>query len=286
MRGKAFAWGVGAALALQTAWVAPVRAAPAPVPLDYLPALSGDYFPLKSKAADHLYHIYVRLPENYHSEPKRRYPIVYLLDGDSLFPILAANHLFLTYDDKIPEAIVVGIAYGSFAKPTNRRHIDCVPPARGVRAEESGTVAFQRFLKSELIPAVERRYRTDPERRILYGQARCGAMVLYSAFTDPDLFWARIASNPSIDPGREIFFGQPARAKQTDLRLVVTSGTEDRPRTRQAALEWLKFWDRRSDVPWSLKGIDIRGGTHAANSTDAYRSGMRWLFPTDATGGN
>ena len=267
-----------AALALGGCAAAPA----APVtPLDHLPALKGDYFPLNSAQAGHLYHIYVRLPEGYASEPGRDYPVVYLLDGDSLFPMLATHHLFLTIDDKIPEAIVVGISYGSFAKPTNRRHIDFMPPGS---AEESRIAAFHGFLEKELLPAVERRYRVDASRRILFGQSRAGALILYSAFTEPDLFWAHVASNPSWVPGREMFFGPPPRATRKDLRLIVASGTEEIPDRRKIALEWFGTWQQRRDAPWQVHRVDVPGGTHSANSADAYRGAMRLLFGYWPTG--
>src|SRR5918993_5088028 len=194
-------------LLLVTGCAAPAAAQSPILPLNHLPALKGDYFPLQSAQAGHPYHIYVRLPQGYQADRDRRYPVVYLLDGDSLFPWLAAQHLYMTIDDKLPEAILVGVAYGSFDKPTNRRHIDFVPPAPDVKPEDTEAEAFHRFLDLELLPAVESRYRTDPSRRILFGQSRAGAMILYSAFTRPDRFWARVASNPSWTPGREIFFG-------------------------------------------------------------------------------
>jgi RNA polymerase sigma factor (sigma-70 family) len=128
----------------------PVAATPS-VPLDHLPALKGDYFSLASKATGTTYHIYVRLPLDYAEQPAKRYPIVYLLDGDSAFPMLAPQHLFMTIDDKTPEAIVVGIAYGGFG-PVNRRERDF----------GEGAPAFQRFLSEELRPEVERRVRADP----------------------------------------------------------------------------------------------------------------------------
>lgn len=253
--------------------------APRPVtPLDHLPALAGGYFPLHSRAVGHPYHIYVRLPDGYAAEPARRYPIVYVLDGDSLFSMIAPAHLFLTIDDKLPEAIIVGIAYGSFAKPVNRRHIDFMPPAAGVAPSDSGTVQFQRFLESELIPAVEGRYRADPARRILFGQSRGGAMVLYSAFTKPDLFWAHVASNPSWEPGRERIYGQPPRAARGDLRLVIASGTEEIPERRAEALKWSAHWENQPYRPWVVKRIDVPGGTHSAYGGDAYRAAIRWLF--------
>lgn len=247
-------------------------------PLDHLPVLRGDYFPVDSRAVGRPFHIHVRLPENYRADESVRYPVVYLLDGDSLFPILAASHLFLTIDEGLPEAIVVGIAYGSFDPAINRRGFDFSTPVENADPERGGAAAFHDFLKSELIPQIENRYRTDPSRRVLFGQSAGGSMVLYSAFTDPDLFWGRIASNPNFDLGREVFFSPAATADQGNLGLVVTSGSRDRASLRQAALEWFAAWESVEDKPWSLRTVTIEGGTHAADTTNSYRAGMLWLF--------
>lgn len=213
------------------------------------------------------YHIYIRYPEGYSSEPDRRYPIVYLLDGDSAFPLIAPEHLFLTYDDKLPEAIIVGIAYGSFAPPVNHREIDFGPRAAD----------FQRFLADELIPAVEARTRADPNRRILVGQSFGGNFVLYSAFTRPDLFWGRIASNPSARMHQDLLSSAPAPAHRSDLHLILVSGTANNADGRAAALNWVRQW-RKEPIPWALDQIDIAGGTHAADFDNAYRAGLRRLF--------
>jgi predicted alpha/beta superfamily hydrolase len=247
-------------------------------PLDYLPALKGDYFKLESKAVGRPFHIYVRLPESYAQKPDARYPVVYLLDGDSLFPLLAPEHLFLNYDEGIPEAIVVGIAYGSFDPSINKRGYDFSGPSPNGKPDEGGAPAFQTFLETELIPEVEKRYRTEPTRRVLVGQSRGGHMVLYSAFTKPDLFWGRIASNAPLDPWREQLLSKPASATRKDLGLVVTSGTRDRPRNREDALTWFKAWEGRTDGPWAIHMVNLEGGTHAADIANSYRAGMLWLF--------
>jgi predicted alpha/beta superfamily hydrolase len=248
------------------------------VPLDYLPALSGDYFKFDSRVLGRPFHIYVRLPENYDRSPDMQYPVIYVLDGDSLFPILAANHLFLHYDEDLPEAIVVGIAYGSFDTATNKRGFDFSAPAPDADHNQGGAPAFQKFLRTELIPEVENRYKTDPSRRILFGQSRGGYIVLYSAFMDPDLFWGCIASNPVFNPGRELFFSPAAPATRKDLGLVVTSGSRDRPQLRKEVLKWFEAWKDRDDAPWALKIATIEGGTHAADSTNSYRLAVIWLF--------
>jgi predicted alpha/beta superfamily hydrolase len=244
-------------------------------------ALRGDYFYIRSDEIGRGYHIHVRYPEGYDPAAERTWPTVYLTDGDSLFPILAANHLFLHYDDRLPEALVIGIAYGGFDPSVNRRNIDFQSPGAGVTAEQAGAEAFQRFLKTDLIPLIERRYRSDPARRVLFGQSRGGAFVLYSAVTDPDLFWGRIASNPSLTPGVESLLETAAPAGQPDLGLVVVSGTRDRADLQAEAARWLSVWEARADKPWRLLGVRQEGGTHAANATDAYRRGMNWLFGAD-----
>lgn len=236
-------------------------------PLSHLPALTGDYFRLDSRGDLGTYHVYIRYPEGYGKDPTVTYPTVYLLDGDSLFPYLAPHHLFLTYDDQLPEAIVVGIAYGSFAPPVNRRDRDF----------GEGAAAFHGFLKDELIPAVERRTRSDPTRRILVGQSLGGGFVLHNAHADPDLFWGRIASNPSFYSHRSLLAGQPAPAHRNDLKLAVASGTSDRPRSRGMALEW-KEWHGAAKQPWAVRWMEIPGGTHAADMPNAYRQALRWFF--------
>lgn len=245
--------------------------------IKHLPALQGEYFEFQSDVLERSLHIYVRLPHGY-DDNSSDYPIVYLLDGDSLFPILASNHLFLTYDDKLPEAIIVGVAYGSFDPAINKRSYDYTPNSPDAKEGHGGAANFHQFLQNELIPDVENRFRADPTKRVLFGQSYGGTMVLYSAFTEPDLFWGRIASNPHFNAGRDLFFSAGDPASRTDLGLVVTSGTNDRPNLRQSAFEWLEFVEAQKSLPWAVKVISIEGGTHAANSTDSYREGMNWLF--------
>ena len=253
-------------LLLAVAGSAPAAPAPQVQPINYLPALTGDYFSITSDATGTPYHVYIRYPQGYADDPAQRYPIVYLLDGDSAFPLLAAQHLFLTIDDKLPEAIVVGIAYGSFDPKVNRRDVDFGP-----RAAE-----FSRFLSFELIPAVESRVRADPARRILVGQSFGGGYVLYSALRQPDLFWAGIASNPSYRL-RDDLGGDAAAATRDDLRLFVIDGTASHPASREATAKWLSSWSGRK-APWALEHIELPGGTHAADIGNGYRAALRRLF--------
>jgi predicted alpha/beta superfamily hydrolase len=247
-------------------------------PLSYLPALAGDYFALASQHTNSRYHIFVRLPHGYADNPKTRWPVVYLLDGDSTFPMLAPQHLFLTYDEGLPEAILVGIAYGGFGE-INRRGFDFRPVLEG--GGKGGSVNFLAMLEKELLPRIDDQYRTDPALRVLVGQSRGGSFVLYAAVERPSLFHGYIASNPGREyPHRTLYgMGKAMADEQTDGLLVLASGSRDRDYLRGTALEWSNTFAKRSDLPWRAQFLNIEGGTHAASLPEVYRRAMLAIFP-------
>lgn len=234
-----------------------------------LPALRGDYFPLVADQSRRQYHIHVRLPESYDPSKAKTYPVVYVLDGDSLFPLLAPTHLFLTNDEGIPDAIVVGIGYGSFDPAINKRDVDFAA---------DGAPQFQAFLKYQLIPQIERGYRADASRRVILGQSRAGYFVLWSAVQDPNLFWASIASNFGVPSAREALFQAPPVHPAGRARVAIVSGTRDTDARMQNGAEWVRYWTSQPDAPWAVRHFIIQGGTHAASIGQAYRDVMVWLF--------
>ncbi|MBT8473136.1 MAG: hypothetical protein KJN99_11080 [Marinicaulis sp.] len=186
----------------------------------------------------------------------------------------------------MPEAIIVGISYGSFyPKNGNYRATDySTPPLpeefrNGVDDGDvhGGAAAFQQFIKYEVIKHIEENYRTDPSRRILMGQSRGAHFALYSAHTDPDLFWGRIASNPSFEPNKDIFFADETLPDMNNAKLYVSSAERDLPDLKSDANAWAARWE--SDTPpWELKFAEPAGETHAAGIVRVYRDGMKWLF--------
>nr|WP_315487506.1 alpha/beta hydrolase-fold protein [uncultured Undibacterium sp.] len=252
---------------------------------NHLPSLQGDYFKIKSTYVGRDFHINVRLPLGYQASDAKTYPVVYVLDGDSLFPLLAPTHIFLNYDEKLPEAIIVGISYGSFDPAINKRNTDFSAPAADAVAGEDGAPRFLDFLKKELIPKIENQFRANVSKRVLVGQSRAGYFVLWSALEDPDLFWGRIASNPALAPGRARFFEAASSHSKKDLKLAIASGTRDTELRQRNATEWGTTWSSRADAPWTVNLIKLEGGTHAATIGETYRRAMLWLFETEIAAG-
>lgn len=153
---------------------------------------------LNSTALGELREYAVRLPPSYVREPRRRYPVIYVLDGPPLDRHTAEAAGRLAATGTAPELIVVGI-------PNMRRSgraRDFLPPSlRFTRPDGSpfvgGADRFLSFLREELMPRVQREFRTTGPR-LISGHSLGAIFVCYSLTTAPELFDARFAHSPAI----------------------------------------------------------------------------------------
>ncbi len=232
---------------------------------------------IDSEHAGHSYEILVGLPDGYADEPDARYPVVYLLDGGVLYPLIRGYQRYLRIDGEVPAVILVAVSYGTsdWRQGNNRAHDFTLPSPDA--DHWGGAPDFRDFLERELLPAIDARYRTDPGQRVLFGQSLGGRFALYTVQTRPDLFAGYIASNPALH-GNLDFFLTARPAESSSARVFVATGSEDHTRFREPALQWLERWAEASDLPWSLETHTLAGHGHSSAPPAAYRAGMRWLF--------
>jgi predicted alpha/beta superfamily hydrolase len=133
----------------------------------------------------------------------RRYPVLYLLDGDAhfhsvtgLIQILGTgvNATFV-----VPEMIVVAIPNTNRTRDMTPTHTDKDPngqPQPGLAAS-GGMGNFLKFIQSELIPQVEKSYRTAPYR-VFVGHSLGGITTIDALYTMPETFNAYVAIDPSL----------------------------------------------------------------------------------------
>jgi len=134
----------------------------------------------------------VSLPESYGWAKDRRYPVLLVLDGQTHFLHAAGSVGYLAQQGDIPEMIVV--ALDSTVRIRDFTQTDW--PTVWVGGGGAGN--FKRFLSTELIPDVDRAYRTDGFR-VLSGHSAGGQFALYCLTSDPSLFRAYFAISPSLD---------------------------------------------------------------------------------------
>src|ERR1035441_8391127 len=125
------------------------------------PVVIGETAQLRSDALKESRSLLISKPAGYDSGTDR-YPVLYLLDGETHFRYTAAIVDFLAANDRIPKMLVVGIASGDSRKRTH----DLTPPSTAeidnrFSPGNGGADAFLSFLSGELIPYVEQTYRTD-----------------------------------------------------------------------------------------------------------------------------
>ncbi len=141
------------------------------------------------------------LPPSYGQDPKRRYPVLYMHDGQNLFdPLLSYTGVDWDIDGamtrliargEVREAIVVGIWN------TPQRFAEYMPRApvaskriEGRRASEIVSDDYLRFLVEELKPFIDTHYRTRPGREdtAIMGSSMGGLISLYAGARYPEVF--------------------------------------------------------------------------------------------------
>ena len=156
---------------------------------------------LASRSVGDTYQIQVALPTTYERDTTRRYPVLYVLDGDKSFGLARDVADWLTWSGEIDPILVVGIAYGR--DWWARRARDMTPTRDrgkiwGEFPTAGGAERFTTFLRDELLPFINATYRTDPRNRGLAGLSFGGLYGMYALFTLPDLFNQMILVGPAL----------------------------------------------------------------------------------------
>jgi predicted alpha/beta superfamily hydrolase len=148
----------------------------------------------------------VYLPPGYEQDPHRRYPVLYLHDGQNLFEGATAFvpgqdwHVSDTADERIRAGrieplIIVGV-YN-----TGEHRVDEYTPTRDRKQGAGGDAAlYGLMLTREVKPFIDRTYRTlpDPANTGLGGSSLGGLVTLYLGLLHPDTFGKLAVLSPSV----------------------------------------------------------------------------------------
>jgi uncharacterized protein len=144
--------------------------------------------------------IWIHVPEKNDSSifSPKRYPVVYLLDGEAFFTSFVGLMQHLNLCRLSPEMIVVGIT-------NTNRTIDLTPTHKAVWVPGPGTYdtlsgggeKFMGFIEKELMPYIDAKYPTEPYK-MLIGHSLGGLTVVNTLIHHTDLFNAYVAIDPSL----------------------------------------------------------------------------------------
>lgn len=176
------------------AFLAAAALAATPVPAPQ-PLIIGETVTLE--ALDQAREVNIVLPPDYATQPEKRWPVIYQLDG-ALRQDLMMGAGLLRWNalwGRSEDAIVVGIA-------TKDRQRELLPvthdPAEAKRYPTAGDSApFRAWIAGMVKPLVEARYRHDG-RAVLLGESAAGHFVVETWLQDPGLFTGYAAISPSL----------------------------------------------------------------------------------------
>lgn len=170
---------------------------PAPPASAATPLAIGETFTIESRVLGETRRINVYAPAGYAESPDARLPVLYMPDGGIGEDFLHVAGLVQVSvgNGTMRPFLLVGI------ENTERRRDMTGPTAnevdRKIAPRVGGSAAFRRFIRTELMPEVGRRYRTTDETAIV-GESLAGLFVVETFLLEPDLFDTWIAFDPSL----------------------------------------------------------------------------------------
>lgn len=171
---------------------------------------------LKSAINGNTYHLSVSLPMHYAAKDSKQYPVLYMLDGGLSFPIAHAARTSMDLGGELEAVIIVGIEYDwvKSLQPWMTLRWKDFTPFKDAKSDTSqsflqwfnltkgdlssgGAVAYLKVLQEEIIPFIEKKYKTNTDRGIS-GHSLGGLFAGYCLLTGPKLFQRYGINSPSF----------------------------------------------------------------------------------------
>jgi len=216
---------------------------------------------------------WVSLPDGY-AESADKYPVLYMMDGDFNFSsglIGGVRHAALM--GEMPEFIIVGIKNTDRSKDIFPEEITYGDGSKGGgRANQ-----YLDFIREELIPHIEKTYRTE-KFRVLFGTSNTGFTAVYALFRNPDMANATIAASATLSiPSFRAKRDEWVRGfKGGKRRLVMVMGENDLPTVLSLNGALKEAIDTLAPPDLTCRFVVIGNGGHVP--VDSLRQGLRALF--------
>ncbi|HEX5752531.1 MAG TPA: alpha/beta hydrolase-fold protein [Archangium sp.] len=239
--------------------------------------------------------IIIWLPPDYDTATERRYPVLYMHDGQNLMDATTAFAGEWGVDEtaqervlagKVEPLIIVGIYNTSDRGPEYTQVPDARYPqvdgANGGRAD-----AYGEFIINELKPMIDGKYRTKPEAEYtgLAGSSLGGLVSLYLGMKHPGTFTRLGVLSPSVFWGNnDIVTRVDALSGKLPLRLWVDIGTDEGSSSQETVDDTRLLRDALVREGWvldsDLKYTEVEGGGHNEASWAArFGNVLEYLFP-------
>ena len=244
-----------------------------------------------SEHLEHARNILVYTPPGYELDPDRRYPVLYMHDGQNLMtPQDAFGGVAWAVDETAQALILVGeidplIIVGIYNTPERLEEYTHVPALRGrVKGQGGKADAYGRMIIEELKPFIDAEYRTRPEREFtgLGGSSLGGLVSMYLGLEHPDVFSRLAVMSPSAWWANNQIIRDVARlGERLPLRIWLDIGKREGPRIKHQvrALKEILLangWQIGADLAY----IEVPDARHEEAAWAArFGDVLRFLYP-------
>jgi predicted alpha/beta superfamily hydrolase len=238
--------------------------------------------------------IWVRTPRAY--QATGAYSVLYLMDGPAHINEIGSTIDFLVEHDRMPPLIVVGIANTDRTRDLTPSHSDQkTPDGTLANPTSGGGDRFLDFIQTELIPEVQKRYRTSCYR-VFAGHSLGGLMAIHTLITRPDLFNAYIAVSPSLQWNdqktlhqAQEFFAKRAQLGKTLFLSLADEGNTENP-MGQAFDQLRQSLTAKAPKDFHWDSARYPDEDHGSTVLRAHYAGLRtvfagWQVPADPDNG-
>ena len=227
---------------------------------------------ISSKRLNEDREITIGLPPSYDKHPNQKYPVLVLLDGDFLFDAFQGALSYGNYWDDLPEVIIVGISQNK----NNERETDCAVDQENGLPTEKGEAFFE-FIGMELLPYIEKKYRTAPFKMIAGLDTTAGFLNCY-LYKDIPLFDAYISMSPELPTGMEEQLPDRLAAIQKPIFYYHSSGEGDMKKMRNRILALDEVAKKINKPTLNYRFDDFKGASHYSLVLNSIPSALYQIF--------
>ncbi|WP_338409052.1 alpha/beta hydrolase-fold protein [uncultured Flavobacterium sp.] len=209
---------------------------------------------VESSILDKTIKISVTTPPSYEIELKKQYPVFYLLDGTYLLNPFNGTLQYGYYFDDLPETILVGIN-----TTNNERNTFFKGDSDGF--PDKNSASFYEFITSELIPFINKNYRTV-DYKVIAGHDLTAGFINFFLYKDSPVFDGYISLCPEFAFEMENRISERLNVIQKPVSYFQTTSQTDEASIYEKVSQLDKRLKTSTNTNLSYKYLQLDGFSH------------------------
>lgn len=254
---------------------------------------------LTSKIMGKDYQLYISFPRRYSTKDTTKYPVLYVLDGRSAFPLINFAIESRELAKELDDVIIVGIGCGLDQASTDINRTYDFTPSRDSLTDRSlairygiskgvpltgGADKFLQCITTEIIPYVDTYYKTTNDRGIM-GHSLGGLFTAYCLLNSNGVFTRFGISSPSLwwNNGEILnqaisFFGKNKTWDIPSTKVFIAVGKKEGPKMVPDMVKFSMLLESKAYKNVSLNWHIFEDETHSSVIPACLNRGLTVLY--------